>query len=101
MILAALQWRLSIVLLIIVVSPRRSDLRLLAIDDGDARVCSRWFLVYLAVLPFNFFFGGVVERLGFGHDAVFAAAMTLGLIITGYKIVMFSATRHPIARAIL
>src|SRR5215469_7937972 len=38
---AALQWRLSIVLLTIVVSPRRSDLRLLAIDDADARVCSR------------------------------------------------------------
>jgi moderate conductance mechanosensitive channel len=97
----ALQWRLSIVLLIIVVSPRRSDLRLLAIDDADARVCSRWFSVYLAVAPFNFFVVWLVERLGFGHDAVFAAAMTLGLIITGYKIVMFSATRHPIARAIL
>ena len=98
---AALQWRLSIVLLIIVVSPRRSDLRLLAIDDADARVCSRWFSVYLAVAPFNFFVVWLVERLGFGQDAVFAAAMTLGLIITAYKIVMFWATRHPIARAIL
>ena len=37
---AALQWRLSIVVLTIVLSPRRSDLRLLAIDDGDARVLS-------------------------------------------------------------
>jgi hypothetical protein len=98
---AALQWRLSIVLLIIVVSPRRSDLRLLAIDDADARVCSRWFSVYLAVAPFNFFAVWLVERLGFGQDAVFAAAMTLGLIITAYKIVMFWVTRHPIARAIL
>ena len=98
---AALQWRLSIVLLIIVVSPRRSDLRLLAIDDADARVCSRWFSVYLAVAPFNFFVVWLVERLGFGHDAVFGAAMTVGLMITAYKIVMFWATRHPIARAIL
>jgi moderate conductance mechanosensitive channel len=97
----ALQWRLSIVLLVIVVSPRRSDLRLLAIDDADARVCSRWFSVYLAVAPFNFFVVWLVERLGFGHDAVFGAALTLGLIITGYKVAMFWATRHPIGRAIL
>jgi moderate conductance mechanosensitive channel len=98
---AALQWRLSIVLLIIVVSPRRSDLRLLAIDDADARVCSRWFSVYLAVAPFNFFVVWLVERLGFEQQAVFGAALTLGLIITVYKIAMFWATRHPIARAIL
>jgi small-conductance mechanosensitive channel len=98
---ATLQWRLSIVLLIIVVSPRRSDLRLLAIDDGDARVCSRWFSVYLAVAPFNFFVVWLVERLGFGQEAVFGAAVTLGLIITAYKIAMFWATRRPIARAIL
>jgi small-conductance mechanosensitive channel len=97
----ALQWRLSIVLLIIVVSPRRSDLRLLAIDDADARICSRWFSVYLAVAPFNFFVVWLVERLGFGHEAVFGAALTLGLLITAYKIVMFWATRRPIARAIL
>src|SRR5215469_1332122 len=98
---AALQWRLSIVLLTIVVSPRRSDLRLLAIDDADARVCSRWFSVYLAVAPFNFFVVWLVERLGFGHDAVFGAATLLGLVITLYKIAMFWATRRPIARAIL
>jgi len=97
----ALQWRLSIVLLIIVASPRRSDLRLLAIDDADARVCSRWFSVYLAVAPFNFFVVWLVERLGFGQEAVFGAALTLGLVITAYKIVMFWVTRHPIARAIL
>ncbi len=98
---AALQWRLSIVLLIIIVSPRRSDLRLLAIDDGDARVCSRWFAVYLTVAPFNFFLIWLIEQLGFGQEAVFGAAATLGLVITGYKVVMFWVTRRPIARAIL
>jgi small-conductance mechanosensitive channel len=98
---AALQWRLSIVILSIVLSPHRSDLRLLAIDDGDARVCSRWFSVYLAVAPFNFFLVWLIERLGFGQDGVFGAALTLGLIITAYKIAMFWATRRSIARAIL
>jgi len=98
---AALQWRLSIVILSIVLSPRRSDLRLLSIDDADARVCSRWFSVYLAVAPFNFFVVWLVERLGVGHEAVFGAATLLGLVITLYKIEMFWATRRPIARAIL
>jgi small-conductance mechanosensitive channel len=98
---AALQWRLAIVLLIIVVSPHRSGLRLLAIDDTDARVCSRWFSVYLAIAPLNFFVVWLVERLGFGHEAVFGAALTLGLVITGYKVGMFWATRRPIRRAIL
>ena len=98
---AALQWRLSIVLLTIVLSPRRSDLRLLAIDDGDARVCSRWFAVYLTVAPFNFFLIWLIEQLGFGQEAVFGAAASLGLVITCYKVVMFWATRQPIARAIL
>jgi moderate conductance mechanosensitive channel len=98
---AALQWRLSIVLLIIIVSERRSDLRLLAIDDADARVCSRWFSVYLAVAAFNFFVVWLIERLGFRHEAVFGAALILGLVITAYKIAMFWVTRHPIARAIL
>jgi small-conductance mechanosensitive channel len=97
----ALQWRLSIVVLSIVLSPHRSDLRLLAIDDADARVCSRWFSVYLAVAPFNFFVVWLVERLGFGHEAVFGAALTLGLVITAYKIVMFWVTRRPIGRAVL
>jgi moderate conductance mechanosensitive channel len=98
---AALQWRLSIVLLTIVLSPRRSDLRLLAIDDGDARVSSRWFSVYLTIAPFNFFLVWLVERLDFGQEAVFGAAVTLGMIITAYKIAMFWATRRPIARAVL
>lgn len=98
---AALQWRLSIVLLTIVVSPRRSDLRLLAIDDADARVCYRWFAVYLTVAPLNIFLIWLVERLGLGHEAVFSAALFTGLAITLYKIAMFWATRRPIGRAIL
>ena len=98
---AALQWRLSILLLIIIVSPRRSDLRLLAVDDGDARVCSRWFAVYLTVAPFNFFLIWLIEQLGFGQEAVFGAAATLGFVITLYKIAMFWATRRAIGRAIL
>jgi small-conductance mechanosensitive channel len=98
---AALQWRLSIVLLSIVLSPHRSDLRLLAIDDADARICSRWLSVYLTVASFNFFVVWLIERLGFGQEAVFGAALALGLAITGYKVVMFWVTRRPIARAIL
>jgi hypothetical protein len=97
----ALRWRLSIVLLTIVVSPRRPDLRLLAIDDADARVCSRWFSVYLTVAPLNFFVVWLVEQLGFGQEAVFGAALLPGLVITLYKIAMFWTTRHPIGRAIL
>jgi moderate conductance mechanosensitive channel len=98
---AALQWRVSIVLLTIVVSPRRPDLRLLAIDDADARVCSRWFSVYLAAAPLNVFVVWFVERLGFGQEAVFGAALSLGLAITLYKVAMFWATRGPVAHAIL
>ena len=98
---AAMQWRLSIILLMIVVAPRRPDLRLLAIDDADARVCSRWFSVYLAVAPLNFFVVGLVERLGLGQQAVFAAALLPGTAITLYKVAMFWATRRPIGRAIL
>jgi moderate conductance mechanosensitive channel len=98
---SALQWRLSIILLSIILSPHRSDFRLLAIDDGDARVCSRWFTVYLTVAPFNFFLIWLIEQLGFGQEAVFGAAASLGLVITGYKVAMFWATRRPIGRAIL
>lgn len=97
----AVQWRLSIVLLSIVLSPHRSDFRLLAIDDADARTCSGWFWVYLTLAPLNFFFVWLVERLGFSQAAVFGAAILLGLVITLYKIEMFWATRRPIARAIL
>src|SRR6516165_4493738 len=98
---AALQWRLSIVLLSIVLSPHRSDFRLLAIDDADAQTCSRWFSVYLTVAPFNFFFVWLVEWLGFSQAAVFGAALLPGLVITLYKVAMFWATRRPVGRAIL
>jgi small-conductance mechanosensitive channel len=95
---SALQWRFSILVLLIVVSPYRPDLRLLAIVDADARVCSRWLAVYLAVNPLNVFLIWLVERLGL---AVFGAALALGVVITAYKVAMFWAIRHPIARAIL
>jgi len=98
---AALIWRLLIIILIVVVSPHRSDLRLLAIDDANARTCSRWLAVYLMINPFNVFLIWLVERLGFGHDAVFGAALALGLPITAYKLAMFWAVRRPIGRAIL
>ena len=97
----ALTWRLLITVLMIVVSPKRADLRVFAIDDTDARVCFRWVAVYLAVSPLTNFLIWLVERLGFGHDAVFGAALPLGLLITTYKVAMFWAIRHPIARAIL
>jgi len=98
---AALVWRLLIIILMIVTSPQRADLRLLAIDDTDARVCFRWIAVYLLVNPFNVFLVWLVERLGFGHDAVFGVAFALGLLVTAYKVIMFWMVRHPIARAIL
>jgi small-conductance mechanosensitive channel len=98
---AALKWRLSIIALLIVVSPYRPDIRLLAIDDSDARTCSRWVAVYLAASPLVVFVDWLVERLGFGQEAVFGAAFALGLAITAYKIAMFWAIRRPIARAIL
>jgi moderate conductance mechanosensitive channel len=97
----ALKWRLLIIVLLSVVSPQRADLRLLAIDDTDARVCFRWVAVYLAVGPMYSFLIWLVEQLGFGHDAVSGAALPLGLLITAYKVAMFWAIRHPIARAIL
>jgi small-conductance mechanosensitive channel len=97
---AAFKWRLLIIALLIVVSPYRADIRLLAIDDGDARRCARWIAVYLAANPFNVFQVWLVERLGFGHAAVFGAAFAAGLPITLYKIAMFWAIRLPIARAI-
>lgn len=97
----ALTWRLLITVLMIVVSPKRADLRLLAIDDTDARVCFRWVAVYLAVSPLTNFLIWLVERLGFGQDAAFGVLVVLGLLITAYKIAMFWAIRHPIARAIL
>jgi small-conductance mechanosensitive channel len=98
---AGVKWRAAIIILLVVVSPRRPDLRLLAIDDADARTCSRWLAPYLMVSPFNVFAIGLCERLGFVHDAVFGAALALGLAVTAYKIAMFWAVRRPIAHAIL
>jgi moderate conductance mechanosensitive channel len=98
---AALKWRLSIIALLIVVSPYRSDIRLLTIDDADARACSRWLAVYLLVNPLNVFVIWLIERLGFAQEAVFGAAFSLGVLITAYKVAMFWALRRPIARAIL
>jgi moderate conductance mechanosensitive channel len=97
----ALKWRLLITALMLVLSPRRADLRLLAIDDTDARICFRWLAVYFAVIPLSPFLIWLVERLGFGHDTVIGAALALGLPITAYKVVMYWAIRRPIARAIL
>jgi len=97
----ALKWRFLITVLLIVLSPRRADLGLLAIDDADARLCFRWVAVYLAVSPLYSFLIWLVERLGFGYGAVVGAALVLGLAITAYKVAMFWAIRHPIARALL
>ena len=98
---ASVKWRVAIIVLIIVVSPRRPDLRLLAIGDADARTCSRWLAPYLTVAPFNIFAIWLCERLGFSHDQVFGAALALGLVVTAYKVAMFWAVRRPIAHAIL
>src|SRR5215472_8620200 len=98
---AGVKWRVAIIILIIVVSPRRPDLRLLAIGDADARTCSRWLTPYLTVAPFNIFAIWLCERLGFSHDQVFGAALALGLVVTAYKVAMFWAVRRPIAHAIL
>jgi moderate conductance mechanosensitive channel len=100
-VLATLKWRLLIIGLVTVVSPYRPDLRLLSIDDSDARTAARWLSVYLAAAPLNVFLIWFVERLGFGDEAVFGVAFVVGLSITAYKIAMYWAIRDPIARAIL
>jgi small-conductance mechanosensitive channel len=98
---AALEWRIAITVLIIVFSPRRGDLRLLRIDDGDARRCMHWLGLYATVSPLNYCFLWLIERTGLPHAAVFGAALILSLTVTTYKIAMFWAVRRPIARAIL
>jgi hypothetical protein len=95
---AGVKWRVAIIVLSIVVSRRRPDLRLLAIDDADAGTCARWLTPYLTIAPFNIFAIWLLERLGFSHDEVFGAALALGLAVTAYKIAMFWAVRRPIAR---
>jgi len=57
--------------LLIVVSPSRPNLRLLAIDDVDARTCWRWIAVYMAINPLAVFLIWFVERLGFDRAVVF------------------------------
>jgi hypothetical protein len=94
----ALKWRLLITALMIVVSPQRADLRVLAIDDSDARICFWWLAVYFAVISLSSILIWLVERLGFGHDTVSGAALALGLPIVAYKVAMYCAIRHPIAR---
>jgi hypothetical protein len=81
---AGVKWRAAIIVLLVVVSPRRPDLRLLDIGDADARTCSRWLTPYLMVSPFIVFAIWPCERLGFSHDQVFGAALALGLAVTAY-----------------
>ena len=69
--------------LLIVLSPRRADLRLLAIDDADARVCFRWVAVYLPMIPLYPFLTWVIERLGFGTGLARAGAQSKDFQITG------------------
>jgi moderate conductance mechanosensitive channel len=95
-----LKWRLLAIALAIIVSPYRPDLRLLAIDDADAALASRWIALYLFLNPAIVFAIWFVERLGFGHEVVFGAAFAFALPITAYKIAMYWAIRHPVARAI-
>lgn len=97
---AVLKWRLLIIALAIVVSPYRPDLRLLALDDADAVLSSHWIAVYLALNPAIVFAIWLVERLGFGHEVVFGTAFAFGLAVTAYKVAMYWAIRHPVARAI-
>jgi moderate conductance mechanosensitive channel len=97
---AVLKWRLLVIALAIVVSPHRPDLRLLAIDDADAALASRWVVVYFFLNPAIVFTTWFVERLGFGHEVVFGEAFTFALPITAYKVAMYWAIRHPVARAI-
>jgi moderate conductance mechanosensitive channel len=98
---AALEWRIAIAALVIVLSPRRGDLRLLGIDDGDARRCMVWLGLYATVTPLNYILLWLVERIRFPHAVVFGAALVLSLVVTTYKIAMLCAIRRPIARAIM
>jgi small-conductance mechanosensitive channel len=57
--------------------------------------------VYLAVIPLYPFLIWVIQRLGFGNDAISGVTLFLGLAITAYKIAMFWVIRYPIAHALL
>lgn len=98
---AALEWRFAIAALVIVLSPRQADLRLLRIDDAGAARCMGWLGVYATIAPFDYCLIWLVERVGFSHSVVFGAASLLGTATTAYKIAMLWAIRRPIAGAIL
>jgi moderate conductance mechanosensitive channel len=100
-VLAALQWRLAIVAIIIVIAADRPDLRLFAIDDAGARRCDRWIAGYATLSPFYLLLIWVIEHIGYPQAVVFGAAFSLGAGVTGYKIVMLWAIRRPIGHAIL
>ncbi|MBV8507916.1 MAG: mechanosensitive ion channel [Alphaproteobacteria bacterium] len=97
----ALEWCIAIAALVIVFSPSRADLRLLGIDDDDARHCVRWLGLYATLTPLNYTLLWLVERIGFPHAVVFGTALVLSLVMTAYKIAMLWAIRRPIACAIL
>jgi moderate conductance mechanosensitive channel len=98
---AIIEWRLAIIALTAVFSPRAGDLRLLRIDNADAVRCMRWLRIYAAVAPLDYFLIWLIERLGFAHQVVFGTGLVLGTAATIYKIAMIWAIRRPIARAIL
>ena len=98
---AALEWRVAIAILEIAFSPGRGDLRLLCIDDDDARRCIRWLAIYATITPLNYTLLWLVERIGFPQVVVFGSGLVLGFIATVYKIAMLWALRRPIGRAIL
>jgi small-conductance mechanosensitive channel len=93
--------RLSLIVLIVIVSPYRSDLRLMVLDDADARTTFHWLAGYAALNPLYVFLVWLVEELGFGQETVFSAALAFGFAVTVYKVMMFWAIRRPIQRAIL
>ena len=92
------EWRLAILMLVVVLSPDRSDLRLLRTGDGDALLWMRWLRVYAVIALLDYCLIWLIERIGFAHPVVFGAALVLGAATTVYKIVMICAIRGLIAR---
>jgi hypothetical protein len=98
--LVGTKWQAAILVLLVVVSRRRPDLRLVDIDDADARTCSQWLAPYLMVSPFIVFAICLCEGLGFPHDQVFAAAVTLGFasdFLQGRDVLGGTATHYACA----
>jgi moderate conductance mechanosensitive channel len=98
---AVLEWRLAILVLTVVLSPDRADLRLLRINNAEAALCMRWLRIYAIVSPFAYCLIWLIERIGFAHDAVFGLAAVMGIATTVYKIAAIWAIRQPISRSIL